>query len=30
MFVMVNSCWIWIFVIIVTKMWVPPAIWFSY
>jgi hypothetical protein len=22
MFVMVNLCWIWIFVMIVTKMWV--------
>jgi hypothetical protein len=27
---MVNSCWIWIFVVIITKIWVPPAIWFSY
>jgi hypothetical protein len=23
MFVMVNSCWIWIFVVIITKIWVP-------
>jgi hypothetical protein len=30
MFVMVNLCWIWIFVMIFTKMWVSPVIWFSY
>jgi hypothetical protein len=30
MLVMVNLCWIWIFVMLVAKMWVSPAVWFNY
>ena len=30
MLVMVNLWWIWIFVMTITKMWVFPAVWFSY
>jgi hypothetical protein len=29
MLVMMNLCWIWIFVMTVANMWASPAVWFS-
>jgi hypothetical protein len=29
MLVMMNLCWIWIFVMTVANLWVSPAVWLS-